>query len=64
MALLRATVMLEVVEAEEIWVEAKAPVTTRAATTVRITNFMDVYLGKVFPMLQKFSLDRSAEINI
>jgi hypothetical protein len=63
-ALLRATVTLALVEAEEIWVEAKAPVTTRAATTVRITNFMDVYLGKNFPMLQKISLDNSAEVNI
>jgi hypothetical protein len=63
-ALLRAMLTLELVEAEEIWVEAKAPVTTRAATTVRITNFMDVYLGKFFPMLQKISLDNSAEVNI
>jgi hypothetical protein len=64
-ALLRATVTLaELVEAEEIWVEAKAPVITRAATAVRITNFMVLTSGKIFPMLQKISLDRSAEVNI
>jgi hypothetical protein len=40
-ALLRATVTLsELVEAEEIWVEAKAPVMTRAATTERMMLFM------------------------
>jgi hypothetical protein len=64
-ALLRATVTLaELVEAEEIWVEAKAPVMTRAATNVRITNFMALTSGKNFPMLQNISLDRSAEVNI
>jgi hypothetical protein len=42
-ALLRATVTLaELVEAEEIWVEAKAPVMTRAATTERRMFFMGV----------------------
>jgi hypothetical protein len=41
-ALLRATVTWAlVVEAEEIWVEAKAPVMTRAATAVRTMSFMD-----------------------
>jgi hypothetical protein len=40
-ALLRATETLAlVVEAEEIWLEAKAPVMTRAATAVRIISFM------------------------
>jgi len=38
-ALFFATVTLEV-EAEEIWVEATAPVRTRAATTVRTMIFM------------------------
>jgi len=38
-ALFLATVALEV-EAEEIWVEATAPVRTRAATTVRTMIFM------------------------
>jgi hypothetical protein len=39
-ALLRATVILALVEADEIWVEAKAPVITRAATAVRTMSFM------------------------
>jgi hypothetical protein len=40
-ALLRAMLTLaELVAAEEIWVEAKAPVTTRAATTERMMLFM------------------------
>jgi hypothetical protein len=44
-ALLRATLTLAAVEADEIWLEAKAPVMTRAATAVRITSFMvDMFL--------------------
>src|SRR5215475_7049923 len=39
-ALLRATVTFLEVEAEEIWVEATAPVRTRAATTARTMIFM------------------------
>jgi hypothetical protein len=42
-ALLRATVTFAV-EAEEIWVEAKAPVMTRAATAVRMMVFMELVL--------------------
>jgi hypothetical protein len=41
-ALFLATVILEFVEAEETWVEATAPVRTRAATTVRTMIFMDL----------------------
>ncbi len=37
---LRATVTLEEVEAEETWVEAMAPVRTRAATERRTTNLI------------------------
>jgi hypothetical protein len=40
-ALLRATETLAVVEAEEIWVEATAPVKTRATAMVRATSFME-----------------------
>jgi hypothetical protein len=43
-ALFLATVTL-VVEAEEIWVEATAPVRTRAATTVRTMIFMTYPIG-------------------
>jgi hypothetical protein len=39
-ALFLATVILELVEAEETWVEATAPVRTRAATTVRTMSFI------------------------
>jgi hypothetical protein len=42
-ALLRATATFAV-EAEEIWVEAKAPVMTRAATAVRTMVFMELVL--------------------
>jgi hypothetical protein len=62
-ALFRATVtFLEVVEAEEIWVEATAPVRTRAATTARTMIFMEVPL-KLY-LLRKISLDRSAGVTI
>jgi hypothetical protein len=40
MALLRATETLAEVEAEEIWVEAKAPVRARATATVRMMSFI------------------------
>jgi hypothetical protein len=40
MALFLATVTFEVVEAEEIWVEATAPVRTRATTVARTMNFI------------------------
>jgi hypothetical protein len=40
MALLRATETLAEVEAEEIWVEARAPVNTRATAMVRAMSFM------------------------
>jgi len=43
-ALFLATSTLLLVEAEEIWVEAKAPVRTRAATAERTMNFMDLSL--------------------
>jgi hypothetical protein len=39
-ALFLAAVILELVEAEETWVEATAPVRTRAATTVRTMSFI------------------------
>jgi hypothetical protein len=51
-ALLRATVTLAV-EAEEIWVEAKAPVMTRAAAATRMMLFMGIYLEK-FTDVAKF----------
>src|SRR5438094_282205 len=62
-ALLRAAVTLDVVEAEEIWVEATAPVRTRAATTARTISFMTGVLLKLY-LLRKISLDRSAEVTI
>jgi len=53
-ALFRATVTLEWVEAEETWVEATAPVRTRAATTARTMSFMTGVPLKVV-LLRKFS---------
>jgi hypothetical protein len=47
MALLRATESL-VVEAEEIWVEATAPVKTRATAMVRAMSFIWVALFLLF----------------
>ena len=47
MALFFAMVTLEVAEAEEIWVEATAPVRTRAATTARTISFMTRSTPKV-----------------
>ena len=41
-ALLRATEALALVEAEEIWVEANAPVKARATARVRMMLFMDI----------------------
>jgi len=61
-ALFFATVTLEV-EAEEIWVEATAPVRTRAATTVRTMSFIIGLPLKLY-LLRKISLDRSAEVTI
>jgi hypothetical protein len=40
MALFFASVTLEVADAEEIWVEAAAPVRTRATTTARTISFI------------------------
>jgi hypothetical protein len=62
-ALLRATVTLEVVEADEIRVEANAPVRTRAATTARTISFMIGVPLKLY-LLPKISLDRLAEVTI
>jgi hypothetical protein len=42
-ALFLATATFELVEAEETWVEATAPVSTRAATTARTMNFIMEY---------------------
>jgi hypothetical protein len=42
-ALFLATVILELVDAEETWVEATAPVRTRAATTARTMSFIREY---------------------
>ncbi|RZU41201.1 hypothetical protein BDD14_2705 [Edaphobacter modestus] len=62
-ALLRATLTFAAVEADEIWVEAQAPVMTRAATAVRTISFM-LITSRDLLTLQNFSLDRSAEVNI
>jgi hypothetical protein len=62
-ALLRATLTLVALDADEIWVEAKAPVITRAATAVRTMSFM-LITSRDLLTLQNFSLDRSAEVNI
>ena len=42
-ALFFATVTLELAEAEAIWVEAAAPVRTRATTAARTISFMMEY---------------------
>ena len=42
-ALFFAMVTLALAEAEVIWVEAAAPVRTRATTTARTTSFMMEY---------------------
>ena len=42
--LVRATVTLFWVEAEEVWVEATAPVRTRTATKARTMVFMELPL--------------------
>jgi hypothetical protein len=48
-ALFLATVTLECVEAEETWVEATAPVRTRATTAARTMIFMayPIYLSRL-----------------
>jgi len=48
MALFLATVTFEVVEAEEIWVEAIAPVRTRATTVARTMSFIWITPKVVF----------------
>jgi hypothetical protein len=53
MALLRATESLVVVEAEEIWVEATAPVRARATAMVRMMSFIWVITSKDFVDLAK-----------
>ncbi|RZU41202.1 hypothetical protein BDD14_2709 [Edaphobacter modestus] len=52
-ALLRATLTFAAVEAEEIWVEAKAPVKTRTATAVRTASFM-ADMSLIFRVLEVF----------
>jgi len=53
----------DLVEAEEIWVEAATPVTTRARTAARIMVFM-VHSPKVVICYSKISLDRPDEKTI
>jgi len=53
---LRATVILEEVEAAETWVEAAAPVRTRATTAVRIMKlFMTEYPESCIYLLKFFA---------
>src|SRR5215475_7864167 len=53
-ALFRATVTFLEVEAEEIWVEATAPVRTRAATTARTTVFMICSFESYFCVVKRW----------